>query len=259
MARKPKANEPKKRELLARGGGNATASGVSFQASVAAYFASQGLAETPLDARLGLGTAKPTGFRFETEAPVDDILIALDTVGWAFIQGKNSLTNSASLASELGKTCDEFARLWEAASTGSGANGWDRPLGARAQSGTHGAAARSAGSDDREYPTRLGRETRTLLLARRSNGGLHPWAEGPDLGPTEAEMLSEVSAAAARLNRLPLPDQAAPEIRAFTAGWPDWKRATVTVCPVDAEGGICEGLRYDPGLGLLFGLRPGRA
>lgn len=120
--------EPNKRGLLATGGGDATASGVSFQASVAAYFASQGLAEAPLDARLGLGTAKLTSFRFETEAPVDDILISLDTDGWAFIQGKNSLTNSASLTSELGKTCDEFARVWEAASIGSGANGWDRPL-----------------------------------------------------------------------------------------------------------------------------------
>ena len=128
MAKKPGAKAVKKRKILATGGGNATASGVSFQASVAAYFASQGLAEAPLDARLGLGTARPTGFRFETEAPVDDILISLDEGGWAFIQGKNSLTNSASLTSELGKTCDEFARLWEAASAGSGARGWDRPL-----------------------------------------------------------------------------------------------------------------------------------
>lgn len=128
MAKKAEAKKPTTRKLLATGGGNATASGVSFQASVAAYFASQGLAEAPLDARLGLGTAKPTSFRLETEAPVDDILISLDTGGWAFIQGKNSLANSASLTSELGKTCDEFARLWEATSTGSGAHEWDRPL-----------------------------------------------------------------------------------------------------------------------------------
>lgn len=128
MGKKPAAKKVKRRKLLATGGGNATASGVSFQASVAAYFASQGLAEAPLDARLGIGAAQATSLRFETEAPVDDILISLDTGGWAFIQGKNSLTNSASLTSELGKTCDEFARLWEAASAGSGARGWDRPL-----------------------------------------------------------------------------------------------------------------------------------
>lgn len=130
MAKKPVAQKQKKKKLLATGGGNATASGVSFQASVAAYFASHGLAEVPLDARLGLGAARPVGFRFETEAPVDDVLISLDTGGWAFVQAKNSLTNSAALTSELGKTCDEFVRLWEAASTKTGSHGWDRPLSA---------------------------------------------------------------------------------------------------------------------------------
>src|SRR5689334_12500279 len=106
MAKKPAGRAGKNRELLATGGGNATASGVSFQASVAAYFASQALAQVSLDARVGLGAANATGLRFETEAPVDDILISLDTGGWVFIQGKNSLTNSTSLSSELGKTCD---------------------------------------------------------------------------------------------------------------------------------------------------------
>lgn len=118
----------KTKPLLATGGGNATASGVSFQASVAAFLAAQGLAEAPVDPRLALGAGKPVAFRFETEAPVDDILVSLDTGGWAFIQGKNSLTNASSLTSELGKTCDEFARLWEAAASGSGQRGWDRPL-----------------------------------------------------------------------------------------------------------------------------------
>jgi hypothetical protein len=123
-----KATGKKDRSLLATGGGNATASGVSFQASVAAFIAAQGLAEVPIDARLALGAAKPVALRFETEAPVDDILVSLDSGGWAFIQGKYRLTNSPSLTSELGKTCDEFARLWEAATSGSGSRGWDRPL-----------------------------------------------------------------------------------------------------------------------------------
>ncbi|MBW8636661.1 ATP-binding protein [Hoeflea sp. WL0058] len=118
----------KKHSLMARGGGNATASGVSFQASVAAFLAAQGLAETPVDPRLSLGAAKPIALRFETEAPVDDILVSLDSDGWAFIQSKNRLSNSSSLTSELGKTCDEFARLWEATVSGTGQRGWDRPL-----------------------------------------------------------------------------------------------------------------------------------
>ncbi len=121
----------KKTTLLARGGGNATASGVSFQASVAATIAVQLLGEHPVDSRLYLGGAKAKSIRFETEAPVDDILIETDlqgAQGWIFIQAKASLTNSRSGKSELGKTCDEIARVWEAAIANKGKLGWDRPL-----------------------------------------------------------------------------------------------------------------------------------
>jgi hypothetical protein len=51
-------------------GGNATGAGVTFQASAA-----QLLAERPLDGRLGLGGAKARSIRFESEAPLDDILL----------------------------------------------------------------------------------------------------------------------------------------------------------------------------------------
>lgn len=105
-------------------------------------------------------------------------------------------------------------------------------------------------ADDREYPTRLGQPTRALVLARESDRGLLPWIEGGSRA--EAEMLSEVSARSSRLAPLPLPDQSTPAIAAFTAGWPDWKRASLTVCPVSPDGAICEGLRYDPAVGLLF-------
>jgi len=125
MARKPRTSRV---SVLATGGGNATAGGVSFQAAVAAFLGAEALADAPVDARLSLGAAKATAFRFETEVPVDDILVAMDSGGWVFYQAKNSLTNSASLPSELGKTCLEFARLWEAASAGTGQRGWDRPL-----------------------------------------------------------------------------------------------------------------------------------
>ncbi|MDF2119243.1 hypothetical protein PY365_27115 [Roseiarcaceae bacterium H3SJ34-1] len=128
MTKRAKPKKPERRKTLATGGGNATASGVSFQASVAAYIAAYGLARMPLDPRLSLGAAKVEGFRLETEAPVDDILISTDAGGWVFIQCKNRLTNSVSLTSEIGKTCDEFARLWELCSAGTGALGWDRPL-----------------------------------------------------------------------------------------------------------------------------------
>ena len=105
-------------------------------------------------------------------------------------------------------------------------------------------------SDDRDYPTRLGQPIRALLLARPTPSGLLPWAQGDTRA--EAELLSEVSAQATRFRGLALPDQSVPEIATFTEGWPDWKRASLTVCPVGGGGWICEGLRYDPKSGLLF-------
>jgi len=103
-------------------------------------------------------------------------------------------------------------------------------------------------SDDADYPTRLGQPQRVLMLARRGAGGLTPWADGPD-----GWALSEVTASRLRLAALPLPGQTAPEIAAVMANWPDWKCAETRVCPVEVGGAICEGLRYDADLGLLFG------
>ncbi|MBD9529735.1 CRISPR-associated helicase Cas3' [Paracoccus sp. PAR01] len=108
-----------------------------------------------------------------------------------------------------------------------------------------------AGFDDVEYPTRLGQETRTLLLLRHLGGRLHFWADVEY--PDEAAALSEVSASARRLVGLDLPDQDAPEFAAITKEWPDWRKATVTMCVVGDDGRICQGLAYDADLGLLFG------
>jgi len=71
-------------------------------------------------------------------------------------------------------------------------------------------------NDDREHPTRLLLPTRHLLLVRRrgvDSCQLEPWAEvdSCQLSQTEAQMLSEVSPSAARLVRVPLPDQTAPD------------------------------------------------
>jgi hypothetical protein len=111
--------------ILARGGGNATAAGVTFQAQFGAWLASQLLAERPLDACL---TGKRLqSLRFETEAPVDDILVETDE-GWIFIQAKTSLTLSVSPKGDLAKTVDQFVRQWLACSTGNGGYGWNRPL-----------------------------------------------------------------------------------------------------------------------------------
>jgi len=100
---------------------------------------------------------------------------------------------------------------------------------------------------DREFSTRLG-EPQTTLLLLRADGSF--WAEGE----TEAAsaMLSEVKASARKLGALDLPDQSATAIVRVTRDWPDWKRASLTICPVAEDGTICEGLRYDAEFGLLF-------
>ena len=123
MKHSKKSNQPN--DILAHGGGNATAAGVEFQAKLGAWFASQLLAERPLDSRL---TGKRLrSLRFETEAPVDDILVETDE-GWIFIQAKTSLTLSVTPKSELVKTVDQFVRQWHACSAGDGGLGWNRPL-----------------------------------------------------------------------------------------------------------------------------------
>lgn len=113
-----------------------------------------------------------------------------------------------------------------------------------------GFRAGAGGWEDTEFPTRLGQPMRVLVLARRQGGRLMTWAAGE----TEADscQLSEVQAATRRLAALDLPDQTAPEIAAFTAGWPDWRRNGVTVCPVGEGGVICAGLQYDGEVGLIY-------
>jgi len=115
-------------DVLATGGGNATAGGVTFQAEVGAGFAVRLLVERRLTERFGLGNASIRSLRFETEAPVDDILIETDGAGWIFTQAKSSLTLSATLDSELGSVADQIVRQWHACAQGAGQRGWDRPL-----------------------------------------------------------------------------------------------------------------------------------
>ena len=109
----------------------------------------------------------------------------------------------------------------------------------------------NAAAADTDYPTRLGRPQRALLLVRRAGQGLRPYAGDND---AEGWQSSEVQVAAHRLAALALPDQTAPEIAALIADWPDWSRASVTVCPLagDGDGAICDGLRYDPERGIVF-------
>lgn len=107
-------------------------------------------------------------------------------------------------------------------------------------------------ADDTAYPTRLGPEAATLVLARWREGRLVPWAEDDSRRADEPWMLSEVSADKRKLDQLPLPDQTQPAIAAVTKDWPEWHRASVRLCPVGDDGTICEGLIYSETLGLIF-------
>jgi hypothetical protein len=115
-------------DLNATGGGNATAGGVLFQQSLAAMASTWMLADAPIDPRFGLGQAKPIWLRLETNAPVDDLLVATSDGGFVAFQAKTSLSLSRKPDSAFAKTVGQFARQWLAARAGSGEAGWDRPL-----------------------------------------------------------------------------------------------------------------------------------
>ncbi|MEA3197949.1 MAG: hypothetical protein QOF32_2001, partial [Gammaproteobacteria bacterium] len=121
-------NNSDPRGLLATGGGDATASGVNFQQSIGAMVCSWLLVEHQIDRKLNLGATKPVSVRFETEAPLDDILIATSDGGFVAMQAKVSLSSSQKLDSEYGKTLDQIARQWLACRDGAGRLDWDRPL-----------------------------------------------------------------------------------------------------------------------------------
>ena len=115
-------------QLLATGGGSSPASGVTFQGSLGASFAIAAVLDRPVDSRLGLGSAHVRSLRFETEAPVDDILVSTSADGHIFTQAKASLDFVSKLDSEMGKTALEIVRNWRICSSGDGGRGWDRPL-----------------------------------------------------------------------------------------------------------------------------------
>jgi len=82
-AKKKQTPTSKRRSgLHAKGGGNATAAGVTFQASVGAVFAVQMLTESFGDEQLGLAPFKAKSIRFESDAPLDDIAVETDQDGW---------------------------------------------------------------------------------------------------------------------------------------------------------------------------------
>lgn len=103
-----------------------------------------------------------------------------------------------------------------------------------------GYRAGGSGAADAEYPTRLGRPVWPLVLMRKGA----PWSGGE--WNVEAAQLSEVSASAARLGRLTLPETPPPP------GLPDWLCMTRRFAEVGPDGAICEGLSYHADIGLML-------
>ena len=112
----------------ASAGGAATSAGVTFQQKVGAIFGACLLAEKAVDERLNLGNATPVWLRFETNAPVDDILVSTSTHGYLAIQTKTTVSLSTDMSSPFGKTISQFVRHWLACRSGGGESEWNRPL-----------------------------------------------------------------------------------------------------------------------------------
>jgi len=103
---------------------------------------------------------------------------------------------------------------------------------------------------DETFPTRLGPEQVTLVLARRAEGGLRPWAVDDD--PDRAWALSEVSISRRRWQMGGGVDQDAPEIVAIKNSWKTWMAARLVLCPVDDHDRVVSTISYTAVEGLKF-------
>lgn len=110
------------------GGGAATSAGIRFEQQLGALFSSWILAGDRFDESFRLGAAAPEWIRFETEAPVDDLLVKTTMGGYVALQAKTSVSLSEDLGSPLGKTVLQFVRHWFVARQGDGSMEWNRPL-----------------------------------------------------------------------------------------------------------------------------------
>lgn len=110
------------------GGGAATSAGIRFEQQLGALFSSWILSGERLNDTFRLGAASAEWIRFETEAPVDDILIKTSEGGYVAVQAKTSASLSGDLGSPFGKTVSQFVCHWFVAQQGDASMGWNRPL-----------------------------------------------------------------------------------------------------------------------------------
>lgn len=110
------------------GGGAATAAGILFEQQVGAWIGAWMLADEAIDPRLGLEQAKVEWLRFETEAPIDDILVKTSKGGFVAIQVKTTVDISAAPSKPFFGVVQQLVRHWLACQSGDGSLEWNRPL-----------------------------------------------------------------------------------------------------------------------------------
>jgi hypothetical protein len=112
------------------GGGAATASGMNFQALVAAWYAVGILAEDEMPPPLGLAAGTRLEWLMcESGEPVDDLLVATSSGGFLFGQLKNSISLVETPKSEFAGVVDQFVRQFLTNRDQSvSARSWNRPL-----------------------------------------------------------------------------------------------------------------------------------
>src|SRR5438067_13930464 len=93
------------------GGGAATAGGMEFQHSVAAWAATHTLAEEDAPPPWDLPAAATLDWiRCETEYPVDDLLVGTSLGGQVFVHAKHTVQRSPRADSPLASALDQFVR-----------------------------------------------------------------------------------------------------------------------------------------------------
>jgi CRISPR-associated endonuclease/helicase Cas3 len=103
---------------------------------------------------------------------------------------------------------------------------------------------------DEVFPTRLGPEQVTLVLARRTERGLRPLAKDDD--PERAWALSEVTVSRLRWEKSGGVDQELPEIVVIRNTWKIWKVPGFYLCPIGGQGTIANTISYTSMEGLKF-------
>ncbi len=209
--------------MLASGGGAATSAGILFEQQLGALFGARMIASQPMDPRFQLGAAEPIWIRFETEAPVDDMMIGTSAGGVVAIQAKASLSLSRDPNGPFAKTISQFVRHWLACRDGGGDVDWNRPLDPTVDRLVLAVSPRAPASIREDLPAAL-------------RGAAQPGTRASTIGQLRAlaDFHDCIRQAWEKISREPLPPGLNEELAHLTA--------VVTFDPDGADGATTEAL-----------------